>query len=181
MDIRSRCDLINGKAGDIVHKDMVFISSVELVVLFICLVRSRMNTELAILICLGLAVGMKLIFAERLWIILRSVGKNRGEIQLDKRSIQGAKLRKGKDLFFHNVREDRRIKVFQKAVKSPVRGKRRSNIKTAVMCDEKIVVEIIDKVGKHGETFALHDNERTEHCMIGKAFSSGFRKFRNRG
>lgn len=111
---------------------------------------------------------------------MRSVGKNRG-IQPDKRSIQDAKLRKGKDLFFHNVREDRRIKVFQKAVKSPIRRKRRSNIKTAVMCDEKIVVEIIDKVSKHGETFALHDNERTEHCMIGKTSSSGFREFRNRG
>ncbi len=33
------------------------------------------------------------------------------------------------------------------------------------MCDEKIVVKIIDKVGKHGETFALHDNERTEHNL----------------
>ena len=73
------------------------------------------------------------------------------------------------------------FKIFQKAVKSPIRRKRRSNIKTAVMCDEKIVVEIIDKVGKHGENFALHDNERTEHCMIGKTSSSGFREFRNRG
>ena len=73
------------------------------------------------------------------------------------------------------------IKVFQKAVKSPIRGKRRSNIKTAVMCEEKIVVEEIDKVGKHGEVFAFHDNQRTDHCMIEKALPFGFREFRDRG
>lgn len=73
------------------------------------------------------------------------------------------------------------VEGFQKAVKSPVRGKRRSNIKTAVMSDEKIVVEVIDKVGKHGEAFAFHDNKRTDHSMIGKALTSDKGIFPNRG
>lgn len=43
-------------AGDTVYKDMIFILPVERIVLFICLVRGRMDTEPAVLL--------------RLWIIL---------------------------------------------------------------------------------------------------------------
>lgn len=56
------------------------------------------------------------------------------------------------------------VKVFKEAVKCPVRRKRQGNIKTAVMSDEKVVVQVIDKVGYHGE-----------------AFASGFRVFPDKG
>ena len=87
MDISRSGGFTNGKTRNAVYKDMIFISLVELVVLFICLVRSRMYTESTVLICLGLAVGMKLIFTERFRIILKSIGKNRSGIQPDKRGI----------------------------------------------------------------------------------------------
>ena len=141
MDISRSGGFINGKTRNAVYKDMIFISPVELVVLFICLVRSRMYTESTVLICLGLAVEMKLIFTEIFRIILKSIGKNRSGIQPDKRGIDQTRSSKSKDLFFHNIGESRVIEGLQRAVKSPVRRKRRSNIRTAVMCDEKIVVE----------------------------------------
>lgn len=73
------------------------------------------------------------------------------------------------------------VKIFQEAVKSPVRRKRQGNIKAAVMGNEKIVIEIIDKISDHGEAFTFHDNEGTDHGMVGKTFSPGFGEFRYKG
>ena len=65
------------------------------------------------------------------------------------------------------------VKVFQKTVKCPVRGKRQGDVKTAVVCDEKVVVQVIDKVGNHGKTFAFHNDKGTDHGMGGKTFPAG--------
>lgn len=73
------------------------------------------------------------------------------------------------------------VKVFKEAVKRPVGGKRKGNIKTAVVSDEKVVVQVIDKVGYHGEAFTLHHNKSTNHGMTGKSPASGFRVFLNKG
>lgn len=64
-------------------------------------------------------------------------------------------------------------------VKSPVSGKGQRNIKTVVMSDKKVVIQIINEVGNHGESFAFHSNKGTNHGMVGKAFPSGFRVFLN--
>ncbi len=47
------------------------------------------------------------------------------------------------------------------------------------MGNEKIVIEIIDKISDHGEAFTFHDNEGTDHGMVGKTFASRFWVFRN--
>jgi len=47
------------------------------------------------------------------------------------------------------------------------------------MGNEKIVIEIIDKVSNHGEAFTFHGNEGTNHGVAGKAFTSRFWVFLN--
>ncbi len=71
------------------------------------------------------------------------------------------------------------VKVFQETVKSPVRRQRQGNIKTIVVYDEKVVVEIIDKIGNQGEAFTFHYNKGTDHGMVGKAFVVSLWVFRN--
>ena len=63
----------------------------------------------------------------------------------------------------------------QKAVKCPIGRKGLRNIKTSVMGNEKVVIEIINKVGYHGKTFTFHNNKRTNHSMVRKTFPSGGR------
>lgn len=41
------------------------------------------------------------------------------------------------------------VKMFEETVKSPVRGERHGDIKTAVMGNEKVVVKVIKKVSDH--------------------------------
>lgn len=67
--------------------------------------------------------------------------------------------------------------TFEETIKSPIRRKRKRDIKTAVISNEKVVVKIIDKVSNHGKTFAFHDNEDTNHKVVGKVFLSVFREF----
>ena len=71
------------------------------------------------------------------------------------------------------------VKVFKETVKSPVRGERQRNIKAAVVGDEKVVIEIINKVSNHGKAFTFHNNKGTDHGMVGKAFTPGFWVFPN--
>lgn len=65
------------------------------------------------------------------------------------------------------------IKVIEEMVKSPVKWKGNGDIKTAVMGDEKVIVEAINKFCNHGKAFAFHDNKGTDHGMVRKAFTSG--------
>lgn len=67
------------------------------------------------------------------------------------------------------------IEVYQETVKSPVGRKRFGNIKTAEVSNEKVVVQIIKKVGYHGKAFAFHNNKRADHGMAGKTFTPGGR------
>jgi len=80
----------------------------------------------------------------------------------------------------HKVREDVRIKVLEEAVKRPIGRKRQSNVKTAVMGNEQVVVQVIHKVCDHGKTLALHYKEGADHGMVGKAFAPGAGIFRDR-
>lgn len=73
------------------------------------------------------------------------------------------------------------VEAFEETIKSPIRRKRKGDIKTAVISNEKVVVKIVDKVRNHGKTFAFHDNEGTNHRVAGKAFPSGFREFPDKG
>ena len=51
------------------------------------------------------------------------------------------------------------VKAFEETVKSPIRGKRHGDIKTAVMGNEKVVVKVIKKVSNHRKAFAFHNNK----------------------
>lgn len=55
------------------------------------------------------------------------------------------------------------------------------SIKAAKMSNEKVVIQIIGKVRDHREAFTFHDDEKTDHGMIGKAFSYSIREFLNKG
>lgn len=58
------------------------------------------------------------------------------------------------------------VKIFEKTIKSPVRQNRQRNIKPAVMSDEKVIVQVIDKVGAPRESFTFHNDKGTNHRMI---------------
>lgn len=58
------------------------------------------------------------------------------------------------------------VKVFEEAVKSPIRGKGAKNIKPTVVSNEKIIVEIVHKVSDHGKAFTFHNNKGTNHGMV---------------
>ena len=61
---------VNGKAGDTVYKDMVFIAPVKCSLFFIGSVGGRINAKPAVLICFWLIILLKFIGEERLRVIL---------------------------------------------------------------------------------------------------------------
>ena len=103
---------------------MIFIAPIECILLFVCLIGSRVYTKLTISVSLGLIFRMKLIAEERFRIILGSVGFYGSGIQTYKGGIKYILFRKGKDLGLHDARECRVIKVHQETIKSPIGMKR---------------------------------------------------------
>ena len=79
----------------------------------------------------------------------------------------------------HDAGEDGMVEMIQETVKCPIRWKRSGNIKTTVMSNEKVVIQIINKVRNHGKTFTFHNNKRTNHSMVGKTFPPCERVFLN--
>lgn len=51
--------------------------------------------------------------------------------------------------------------------------KRFKNIKSAVMSDQKIILEIIQKICNAGKTFAFHHNESAQQRSFGITVSAG--------
>lgn len=72
------------------------------------------------------------------------------------------------------------IKGFKETGKCPIGRKGQGNVKTAVVGNEKVIIQIIGKVGNHGKAFAFHHNKSTDHSVVGKAFTAGFGICRNR-
>ena len=171
--------LKNGKTGNAVHKDMVFVTPEKLIILFTGAVGSGMYTKSAILIRLWLVIRMKFVREKGLGVVLGSIGADRRGIKADEGSVNDTLRGEAEDLGTHKVREDFMVSVFEEAVKGPVRRKRTGNIKTAVMGNKKVVAQIIDQIGDHGKTFTLHDNESTDHRMVRKSFAAGLREFLN--
>ena len=81
----------------------------------------------------------------------------------------------------HNAGKKVIVKVFEEAIKSPIRRQWSGYVKTAVMGNEKVIVKVVNKIRNHRETFAFHDNESADHSVIGESFASGFGEFRNKG
>ena len=73
------------------------------------------------------------------------------------------------------------IKVFQEAVKCPVRRKRCRNIKATVVGNKKVVIKVVDQIGNHRKPFAFHHDESTDHGMRGKAPATSMRILRDKG
>jgi len=128
-----------------------------------------------------LIIRVELIGEESFRIVLRSIGSNRSRIEANERSVYNAFPCKKCDMGLHDSGKDTVVKVFQKEVKSPIRGKLCRNIKTAIVCNEKVVVKVIEKVGDHGKAFTFHNSKGTDHSMSGKAFQSSKRVFLNKG
>ena len=49
------------------------------------------------------------------------------------------------------------------------------------MSNEKVIVKVVNKIRNHREAFAFHDNESTDHGVVGESFPSGFGEFRDKG
>lgn len=54
------------------------------------------------------------------------------------------------------------------------------DVKTAVMCNKKVIVKVVNKIRNHRETFAFHDNESADQGVVGEAFLFGFGEFRDK-
>lgn len=171
--------LVNGKAGNAVHEDMVFIPLVKRIFFFVYLVGDRVDAEITVLICLWVVIRLKLVCKKSLWIVLGGISRNRSGIQADEGSVNNAFLFKEQNQRLHDAGQNVMVKIFKETSKRPVGRKRKGNVKTAVVSNEKVIIQIIDKVCNHGETFAFHYNKGTNHGMVGKAFASGFRVLLN--
>ena len=65
-----RSQLVNGKTGNTVHEDVVFITPVKFMLFFVYLVGGGVDTEFAVLVRFWLVVLLKFIGAKRLGVIL---------------------------------------------------------------------------------------------------------------
>lgn len=68
---------------------------------------------------------------------------------------------KRQNLCLHNVGENIMDEVFEETIKSSVKRKRQGDIKAAVMYDEKVIVEVINKICNHEKSFTFHNNKVT--------------------
>lgn len=180
VNFSGSCYLVNGKSGNAVHEDVVFVTPIELVFFLPGLIGSSMHTEFTVFIRFWLVIRFEFIGCKGFRIVLRGICRNWSRVQTDKRGIHNAFTSKKQYLRFHDARKQVMAKIFKEAVKSPIRRQGTGYIKTAVMGNEKVVVQVIDKVGNHGKTFAFHNNKGTNHGMVRKAFSSCVCIFRNR-
>ena len=171
--------LTDRKPRNAVHQDMVFVTPVEFIVLFVCLVGSRMDSQSAILVRLRLVALFKFTRQKRFGVILRSVSSNGGGVKADKGGIDDAAGGKMEYLGFHNVGKYVVVKVLQETVKCPIGRQGFGNIKAAIMGNEKVIIEVVHKVSNHGKAFTFHDNKGTNHGVVGKTFPTGLRKFRD--
>jgi hypothetical protein len=73
------------------------------------------------------------------------------------------------------------IKVNQETIKSPVGWKGNGNIKSTVMGNEKVIIQIINKVRNHREAFTFHNNKCTNHGVVRKSSATCGRVLLNRG
>ena len=73
---------------DAVHQHMAFVSPIELIIAFIVLIGSGMDTQSTVFIRLWLIFRVKLVFREGLWIVLPGIRQNRCGIQPDKGRVQ---------------------------------------------------------------------------------------------
>lgn len=91
------------------------------------------------------------------------------EIGVESRPVKGvdkAFSEKKHNLWLDDIRQDIMVKVYKEAVKNLIRGKRQGNTKIAVVCYEKVIIQIIDKICNHREVFAFHNNKGTNHGMV---------------
>ena len=62
---------------------------------------------------------------------------------------------------------------FDKPLQRPIGRQGFHNIKAAVMRNQQIILEIIQKVCDTGEAFTFHDDSRPELGMIGESSATG--------
>ena len=58
------------------------------------------------------------------------------------------------------------IDLIDKPIHRQIGRQRRGDIKTAVICDNQFVLEIVPKIRDTGKALAFHYNKCTELCMI---------------
>jgi hypothetical protein len=73
------------------------------------------------------------------------------------------------------------VKADEKAVKSPIRRNRTSDVKATVMGDDKIVAQVVKQFRDHRESFTFHNDKSTYHGMVRKSFTTGIWILRNNG
>ena len=166
MNICWRGHLVKRQAGDAIHQNMALVAPIELVVFFRMLIGSGMYAKAAIGIGLWLMIFTELIPLERLRIILCCVCGNGRRIQSDEGGVEHASFVKLKHLRLHELLKNCIVDIPHEAVKRPVGRQWLHDIEAAVMSDDKVVAQIVHKVGDLRESFALHDDEGTEQSLF---------------
>lgn len=155
--------LTKRKPRDAVYQHMAFVAPIELILAFIVLIGSGMNTQSTVFIRLWLIFRVKLVFREGLWVVLLGIRQNRCGIQPDKGCVQDSQRIELSDLCLHDFFKNAVIQLPQKAVICPIRGKLLRDVEAAVVSDDAIVFQIIHQVGDVAKALALHDHKCAEH------------------
>jgi hypothetical protein len=91
-DVGGSGQLVEGQAGDAIHKDVVLVAPVELVVLLIVLFGGGMNAQGAVGVVARLVLRRELVFDEGFGIVLCGAGDDGRGIQADEGSVQNPHL-----------------------------------------------------------------------------------------
>ena len=103
---------------------MAFVAPIEFVFFLIGLIGSGIHPEFTVFIGCWLILRLEFIGNKGFRIILGSICGNRGGIQTDKRGINNPFPGKKQYLEFHDTGKKVIVKVFEEAVKSPIRRQR---------------------------------------------------------
>ena len=90
---------------------------------------------------------------------MRSVSRDRGGVDGDKRGVDYAELIKSFYLRRHEFLKLVVMEIFDKAFKHMISRELFRNIETAIVSYDQIVVEVIPQIGDIFKAFTLHDDD----------------------
>ena len=170
-----RCgQLIDRQTGDAVHKDMILVSPVEFVVSFVVLVGGAMDAEGAARVALRVVFIRIFVLCKGFRVILRRVCQNGRGVQSDERGVHHAEFVKDPDQGSLDLFQDAIVQILDKAFKRPVGRQWLCDIETAVISDQQIILQIIQKIGNVDKALAFHDDECTEQGFLREAGTTCF-------
>ena len=139
------------------------------------LVGCGMNAQSAVRVSFGMVFRLKLIRGKGFWIVLLRVCRNRGGIQANKGTIHDTQFVEFFHLFRHDFLQFPVVLLFEKTVVSPVGWQRFCDVKTTIVSDEAVVIQVIPQICDLGKPLAFHNDECTGHRFFRETPSPGCR------